>query len=312
MVIMHVFSALAVKKSQLLEKYIWVTFFNIIPQFIRFFVVFFISLVLALSVNIIIISYAILSLLISLLLFQYIKDFSQVEKFKNIINNNNKVGIKEVISESWPFALGGFFSLIYLQIDLVMLSIFVNDEATGLYNVAVSFLILSYLLPTAIYNYYLWPKLHYLEKNDKIKFLEVYRFGCLMMLLIGLLIMLLMFLVVPFILPFIFNDSYLNAITLFYILGLSIPLRYLATNVGGILLTNDYIKIKVWYQGMVAAINIILNLLLINLYGTKGAAIATVLSELVLVLLYLFSVKKYVFGRDAWMGWHLNMKKINA
>ena len=109
-----------------------------------------------------------------------------------------------------------------------------------------------------------------------------------------------------------FNNSYSEAISIFLILGLSIPFRYVATNVGGVLLTNKYMRIKVWNQGIVAIFNVSLNMLLIRYYGIKGAAFATVLSELFLLSLYLYAVKNNIFGRAALTGWHLNVKKVTG
>ena len=48
-------------------------------------------------------------------------------------------------------------------------------------------------------------------------------------------------------------------------------------------------------MGFVALLNLGLNFLLIPLYGAIGAAVATVLSNLVLLILYYYATEKYVF-----------------
>jgi len=68
---------------------------------------------------------------------------------------------------------------------------------------------------------------------------------------------------------------------------------------------------KVGYMGTVAVINVLLNLLIIPLYGAQGAVVSTLLSEIMLLTLYLLAVRKHVFGSDAWRGWSL-MQKTSA
>ena len=55
---------------------------------------------------------------------------------------------------------------------------------------------------------------------------------------------------------------------------------------------------KVKYMGIVALLNIILNIILIPVHGAIGAAITTVFSDIVLLLLYYTASKKYVFIND--------------
>ena len=52
---------------------------------------------------------------------------------------------------------------------------------------------------------------------------------------------------------------------------------------------------KVVYQGIVALCNVLLNLMLIPRMGIIGAAISTVLSEALLLALYIFGAMRHVF-----------------
>ena len=209
-----------------------------------------------------------------------------------------------------PFAMGNFFSLIYLQSDLFMLSALGNAEAAALYSVGFTLISLTYLLPTAVFNQYLLPRYHHWAAHEPNRMLAAYRLGNASMLLIGLLAMLGVIVLAPFFLVWIFGHKFAAAALVTQILAVTIPLRYLASSVGNCLSTNDNMRYKMRYQMFVALVNVALNLLLIPRYGMYGAAVATVVSEALLCLVYLYGVRKYVFGADTFRGWTLNYKTV--
>ena len=117
-----------------------------------------------------------------------------------------------------------------------------------------------------------------------------------------------MLLLVPWIIPLVFGMAYHEAIGLLAILALCAPIRFLGASIGAPLLTQEHMRRKVGYMGTVAVINVLLNLLIIPLYGAQGAVVSTLLSEVTLLALYLLAVRRHVFGSDAWRGWGLRPK----
>jgi O-antigen/teichoic acid export membrane protein len=61
--------------------------------------------------------------------------------------------------------------------------------------------------------------------------------------------------------------------------------------------------VKTSIMGGAALINIILNFILIPKYSYFGAAIATVASEVFLLIFYLLAIDKFLFGSKAYRGW---------
>jgi hypothetical protein len=61
------------------------------------------------------------------------------------------------------------------------------------------------------------------------------------------------------------------------------------------LISNDHIKSKVFIMGFVALVFVPSSYFLIGIYGTLGAAMATLASELLLLLLYYVATNKFVF-----------------
>lgn len=211
-----------------------------------------------------------------------------------------------VMSNAWPFGLAAFFYLIYYQSNIILLKYMIGDEAAGIYNVAFTVMAAIYLLPGVIYQKYLLPKIHRWANHDTQKFYEVYRYGIKAMFTLGIVAMIGIWLTAFWAIPLLFGKKYVDAVSLLNILALSAPIIFLAFNSGATLVTKENMLRKVKYMGYVAILNILLNITLIPLYNTSGAAIATVLSNSVLLYLYSFGTKKYVFQKER----NLNVQTI--
>lgn len=222
------------------------------------------------------------------------------------------INMFDVAREALPFGLAGVFYLIYFQSNIILLKYFTGAESAGIYNVAFTVMTAVYLLPTVIYQKFLLPKYHRWANFDRTKFLKVYRFGNGSMLMTGGLTTVVMLPVVPLLIPKLFGAEYQPAIDLLMLLAFCAPVRFLATSVGATLVTQEHMRRKVCYMGIVALINLFLNLLLIPLYAAKGAAVATLMSEVTLLALYLLAVKRHVFGPEAWHGWTVTLRSENV
>jgi O-antigen/teichoic acid export membrane protein len=93
-----------------------------------------------------------------------------------------------------------------------------------------------------------------------------------------------------------FGADYFDSIALLNILALSVPFIFIAYNSGAVLVTSHHLYRKVKYMGIVAILNVVLNVILIPEYGAEGAAISTVISNLLLFSLYEFAIRKHVFS----------------
>lgn len=219
------------------------------------------------------------------------------------------VRVSDIARQAWPFGLSGVFYLVYFQSAVILLKYLAGGEAAGIYSVAFTVMMAVYLFPGIIYQKFLLPKFHRWANHDRARFLEVYRVGNGSMLLLGVLTTIAMLLLVPWIVPLLFGKVYQEAVGLLAILVFCIPVRFLAISIGATLVTQEHMQRKIGYMGTVAVVNVLLNLLLIPHYGTQGAAVATQLSEITLLVLYLLGVRQHVFGSDAWRGWNIGVKK---
>lgn len=117
-------------------------------------------------------------------------------------------GALRVAALTWPFGLAGLFHLIYYQSDLVLLKYLVNESAVGFYNTAVVVMTAIYLLPSAVYQQFLLPRLHRWAYHDIVRLPKVYRAGNLTMFLLASVILMVIWVVAPFALPYRSHISY--------------------------------------------------------------------------------------------------------
>lgn len=212
------------------------------------------------------------------------------------VNSVEPIRILNVARQTWPFGLATVFHLIYFQSDIILLKYISGNEVAGIYNVAFTVMAAVYLLPSVIYQKLLLPKIHRWANHDREKFYQVYRKGNIAMLVLGLAAMLAIWSSVFWAIPLLFGEQYIQAIDLLNILAFCAPIVFVASSVGATLVTQEHMVRKVKYMGAVALLNIVLNLVLIPEFGAVGAALATVASNLVLLLIYYISAQKLVFG----------------
>lgn len=188
----------------------------------------------------------------------------------------------------------GFFNYIYFQVDIVLVKYIAGSQAAGYYGVAFSIMAAVYLFPTVVYQKFLLPKLHRWANHDRDKFLNAYHKGSVVMLALGVGAMLAIWGGAHWVVPLLFGDAYVDSVLLINVLALCVPLQFLISSAGAMLVTHENMRRKVFYMGGVALFNIVSNVALIPFYGAVGAAVATVLSSIFLVAFYLRAVSKYV------------------
>lgn len=294
-------------KLQLEERYLKLTLWQSIPHLSRLFVVFFLAYATTnlLSAQTVACAYAIVALVLFVIAFGLLLRLLH-RKFELkghvfpedpvVLTVTDIPGMLQVAAQSWPFGVAGLFYLIYFQSDIILLKYMKSADVAGVYNVAFTILTAVYMLPGAIYQKFLLPKIHRWAHHDRKKFFQIYRQGNTTMLILGLLAMLAIWLLAPWGINFLFGQKYHQAVGLLMVLAVSVPILFVASSVGSTLVTQTHMKSKVKCMGTVAGINIILNILLIPHYGAYGAAASTIISNIALLLIYFFYAEKIVFS----------------
>ncbi|TDS18646.1 PST family polysaccharide transporter [Maribacter caenipelagi] len=186
---------------------------------------------------------------------------------------------KELLKSSYPLIISGVFYVIYTKLDQVMLGYLSTQAEVGYYAVATKFSEVWYFIPVAIVNSF-YPELIKKHKEDKNGFNKL--IGNLMLVLASFALVLTIF--------FTFFSEYL--ITKLYGAEYSVSGEILTIHIWSCLIVftavvsgswfviNKLEKYSFYRTGTGALFNIVLNFILIPIYGGFGAAIATLLAKI--------------------------------
>ena len=191
---------------------------------------------------------------------------------------------KYLLKEAYPLILAGAVYMFFVRIDQVMLGSMVGDEAVGVYAVAVR-LSESWIFIPGIIATSLFPAMLNARKKDYSRYLQITQHLLNLMALLGVLVAIVtIFVASPFV-NLIFGHNYEESslILVIHIWGMVftaisiISFRYFL---------SEGLQIYSFYRAFAGLIlNIVLNYFLIPTYGAIGAAIATVISQMVAVWL---------------------------
>lgn len=183
-----------------------------------------------------------------------------------------------------PFALSSVFYTLYLQVDAALLAALAAPAVVAQYSVAYSFVMAAAVLPVALNNDVLRPHL-YRAATAHARASLTRRFAVLSLAL-GLIAGALVFLFGPPATRLVYGHGYAPAGALLMILALALPLHYLNSWAGNVLVASAWMREVVAVQAVLTLGNIAANLLLIPSLGARGAAITTVGTEGAGLVLY--------------------------
>ncbi len=292
-------------KLQLEEKYVKLALWQLLPNLSRLIIIAVMVYSATLNINVHYVAwiYAMVGMVfISLGIYQIYQmkngEFDLKGHQKIDSQHQNIPLIRNVFSESWPFGMASIFAFVYVQSDIIMVKYIAGNTQAGYYNVAYVIIKSILVFPTVLYQKYFLPKYHRWANHNRKKFYMAYKKGNLAMLISGSIVMIGLLLLSSWMIPIIFGKEYQDSVVLTNILALIIPIYFVSYSAAATLVTQDNMKIKIKYMGITATINIILNYFLINRFDAFGAAIATFISYAILLSLYLYATKKYVFSKE--------------
>lgn len=195
-------------------------------------------------------------------------------------------GVRELCLQAWPYGMAAVLYPVFFQIGTVLLKYQAGDAAAGHFGIALAVMTAIYLFPATVYQKFLLSKLHRWAVHDRPRFRQAYRWGGVAMLACGVVAGIALAFGAT-LAPRIFGAGYRTVVPLLQVLALCVPLRFLSTAVGSVLLTEGHMRYRVGAMALAALAAVLLNLALIPAFAEMGAAIATVIAEaLLLGLMY--------------------------
>lgn len=222
---------------------------------------------------------------ISLILLQYLYIRKEI-KFYN--SGRERLKIKKYINvlfkESWPLAISGIAVTIFLQSDIIIISMLMDSESVALYSAVTKILIPSSFIPYAITQAFYPAFLR--VKSNKVELVNMFNKLNMMLITIAYIGVFISFFFAKDILLIAYGEKYLKSIDLFQWLSITIILTFLGAASSKLLIVDGLQKHELYKSLCAAIINIILNFLLIPLYGINGSALASIMALMIANLIY--------------------------
>ena len=201
---------------------------------------------------------------------------------------------KSTIKIALPLSMLSIFALIYVRTDTIMLSVMKGDAVVGWYNAAYN-LVLGFSPIPLLFMNALFPLMSSYSVSSKDSLKIIYEKSFKYLFILGLpLAVGITLLADRFILLF-YGQQFYPSIIVLQILAWNVLLAFLHSCLGFILVTLGKQNRMAVIAGCTALINVILNLFLIPSFSYVGAAIATITTEVFIIVLYLYLTSRYLY-----------------
>lgn len=200
----------------------------------------------------------------------------------------------DIVRKSLPFGLALAFGAVYFYIGSVMLSKIRGDVEVAVYSAAYN-LVLAILFIPAVYTNAIYPVMSRYFKTSKESLVLIYKKSFKYLYIIGLPISIGSYALADRIIVFFYGEEYISSIIVLRIVSLYIFIKFLNFLYGYVLSSINQQNKRMLSQGSTAAFNVAANLLLIPKMGYTGAAIASLVTEVFLFVLYYWHVSRLFY-----------------
>ena len=205
--------------------------------------------------------------------------------------------LKRILIYSAPMGLSVFFVMVYDRIDVLLIQRIVSTEAVSYYAVAYSL----YKIPSIFTPIVLTPLFSDLSNEYELSkriYLSKIKNLSLLLLVFAIISIIIIYFFAEVIIGKTYGENYIASTDLLIILALALPFLFL-NNLTGTTLNSIKKERFVFYSTITGAgINIVLNIILLNTIGLKGAVLTTIVSEFLVFLIqfnYLLKIKRQIF-----------------
>jgi len=201
---------------------------------------------------------------------------------------------KPTIKAALPFFLAGVFSVIAFKINIVMLSMMKGDVIVGWYSAAYRLIVFLVFIPSA-FSGSIYPILskYYISSQESLKlaYQKSFKYMCVLSFPITIGTILL----ADSIILIIYKSGYVHSIIALQVLACVVPFTFLTHILAGTLnsINRQDLTMKILLLCMIS--NVTMNLILIPRYSYVGAAIATVITDLIQCVLCFHFLSKFVY-----------------
>lgn len=203
--------------------------------------------------------------------------------------------VSKKLREAIPYGLSEFLSQMGIRTNIVLLGFLLGTTAAGTYNVAYRITI-SLIFFSNLVRIVLLPTAANLHAQDKARLVDLYRNSLSLMVFLGLPTSCGIWLIAPDLIALLFGQNYSESIPVLRILSALIFLFSLRNILGTFLTAVNLQSERTKHEGYGALSIVAGNLLLIPIWGVIGSAFATIVSEILLLVLFMLPLNS-ILGR---------------
>jgi len=200
------------------------------------------------------------------------------------------------------FALSGIFIRIYNVSDAVILGYIMDNAAVGLFSIPAKAVTAFQALVPGAFQATIYPAMSNFYVTSKIRLKNLFEKSFNYLGLISVPIALGLYAIADPIIHLIW-PKYVAAISTFKIMALALPFIFLAFPTGLLLRACDRQTANTVNRGIITVLSVVLNLILIPIYGVLGAGITFLVVNVILLALDFIFVRKVVkfsIGKLLW------------
>ncbi len=205
-------------------------------------------------------------------------------KYLTTIPAQPRSDLRPILRGSLPFALTSMFTAVYFNFDTVLVAKLINDQAAGIYRAAYN-MIMPLMMVTAAVSGAVFPFVSQHAHSQQDEVIRVLRKSVYYLLMVGFPLAFMTTVTADRITAFVFKAEFAEASTSLAILIWFIPVVYLTNLFGHVLGAAGEQPYVLRITTLNLVFNIIANIILIPLFAQIGAALTTVLTELLGLLL---------------------------
>ena len=208
--------------------------------------------------------------------------------------------IRDVLLEASPFSLMTAFYVLYFQGGLVLVERLAGSAAAAEYNASSLIFTALALVPNVVYMKFLASKICRWAEHDRKTFAAAFHVGVPAMAGVGAILAILLACTAHVLTPLLYGARYADAATLMMVRAIAVPISFAQMTYSSLFISKTDMTRKVSYLGITAAVSVAANLVLVSAFGVIGAAVASVISETVLLLLHVLGTARHIGGIDVW------------
>ncbi|MFA7244327.1 MAG: flippase [Patescibacteria group bacterium] len=223
-------------------------------------------------------------------------------KFTSFVPKYDRQISNWILSLSWPLGIVFIINNLYFKLDTLLLFAIKGSVAVGIYTVAYKVLEVTAFIGS-YFSSALKPAISQNIQSNKASVGNIIEKSITIMLAVAMPLTITCVVFSKEIILFLSNADFLSGSWALMILSFALPLIYFDNLLGEILLANDERKLLIKISIFILSFNLIANLIFIPLFSFIGAAVTTVVSELLLLLINAHYTQKIV-------GYRFNFRLI--